>query len=191
MLNNFSEMKEELSNKLAAANVTIEEERAKYGRDMESLENRFLVEREKMKRNFDMNFDAAKRELEGTVDKKLSGKVRKTQVMNVLIRKELESQVRVLRAPSLHHCTILCVLCSKSKHAEKLLELNEDIVQRDRDLKMELQLARSMQEEMATKLAAYQRTIRQLNERISAAEAEAQRSRQDRDDEARLQVCMQ
>eukprot|EP01036_Dinobryon_divergens_P022608 gene22608-30880_t len=167
MLNNFSEMKEELSNKLSAANATIEEERAKYGHDVESLENRFLVEREKMKRNFDMNFDAAKRELEGTVDKKLSGKVRKTQVMNVLIRKELESQ---------------------SKHAEKLLELNEDIVQRDRDLKMELQLARSMQEEMATKLAAYQRTIRQLNERIAAAEAEAQRSRQDREDEARMQV---
>eukprot|EP01035_Chromulina_nebulosa_P056242 gene56242-77095_t len=92
MLNNFSEMKEELSNKLSAANATIEEERAKYGHDVESLENRFLVEREKMKRNFDMNFDAAKRELEGTVDKKLSGKVRKTQVMNVLIRKELESQ---------------------------------------------------------------------------------------------------
>ena len=61
-------------------------------------------------------------------------------------------------------------------------------MQRDRDLKMELQLARSMQEEMATKLAAYQRTIRQLNERIAAAEAEAQRSRQDRDDEARMQV---
>jgi hypothetical protein len=96
MLNNFSEMKEELSSKLAAANATIEEERAKYARDVEALENRFLVEREKMKRNFDLNFDAAKRELEGTVDKKLSGKVRKTQVMNVLIRKELESQVRQL-----------------------------------------------------------------------------------------------
>jgi len=96
MLNNFSEMKEDLSNKLVAANATIEEERAKYAHDVESLENRFLVERERMKRTFDLNFDAAKRELEGTVDKKLSGKVRKTQVMNVLIRKELESQVRQL-----------------------------------------------------------------------------------------------
>ena len=82
----------------------------------------------------------------------------------------------------------LLLRCWQSKHAEKLLELNEDIVQRDRDLKMELQLARSMQEEMATKLAAYQRTIRQLNERIAAAEAEAQRGRQERDEEVRQQV---
>ena len=109
MLNNFSEMKEELSSKLAAANATIEEERAKYARDVEALENRFLVEREKMKRNFDLNFDAAKRELEGTVDKKLSGKVRKTQVMNVLIRKELESQVRQLISYPILSCAITAI----------------------------------------------------------------------------------
>ena len=95
MLNNFSEMKEELNNKLATANILLEEERAKYSHDIEMLENRFLVEREKMKRNFELNFEAAKRELESTVDKKLSGKVRNTQVMNVLVRKELESQVNI------------------------------------------------------------------------------------------------
>lgn len=88
-------MKEELNNKLATANILLEEERAKYSHDIEMLENRFLVEREKMKRNFELNFEAAKRELESSVDKKLSGKVRNTQVMNVLVRKELESQVNI------------------------------------------------------------------------------------------------
>jgi len=93
MLNNFSEMKDELSNKVATLNATLEEERSQFARDFELMENRFLVEREKLRRSYEARHEALQRELEGTVDKKLSGKVRKTQVMNVLIKKELENQV--------------------------------------------------------------------------------------------------
>jgi SMC interacting uncharacterized protein involved in chromosome segregation len=167
MLNNFSAAKDELTRKLSAANATLDEERAKHEKEVESLENRFLVEREKMRRVYEAKHESAKRELESTVDKKLSGKVRKTQVMNVLIRKELESQ---------------------SKHAEKLLEINESIVDRDRDLKRDLQLARGLQEEMATKLAAYQRTVRQLNEKLAVSEADLQRQQADFQEELRAQV---
>lgn len=62
--------------------------------------------------------------------------------------------------------------------------------QRDRDLKLELQISRSLQEEMATKLTAYQRTIRQLNEKLAAQEAEKQRISVERSDEAKLQVFL-
>jgi len=162
MLNNFSEMKDELTNKVAALNATLEEERAQFARNFEMAENRYLVEREKLRRTFEAKKEALEKQLEGTVDMKLSGKVRKTQVMNVLIKKELENQ---------------------SKHAEKLLEINEDIVLRDKDLKMELQLARSMQEEMATKLAAYQRTVRQLNDKVGSLEAGLRAAAEERERE--------
>jgi len=86
----------------------------------------------------------------------------------------------------------------QSKHAEKLLEINHGIVQRDKDLKMELQLARSMQDEMAGKLAAYQRTVRQLNEKLGSLEtrlrSEAEErellQRQQRDEAGSLQAEM-
>ena len=60
----------------------------------------------------------------------------------------------------------------QSKHAEKLLEINSSIMNRDKTLQIELQLSQSMQEEMASKLASYQRVVKGLNQKISGLETE-------------------
>lgn len=45
---------------------------------------------------------------------------------------------------------------------------NQQVLERDRELRQELELSRVTQTEMINRLALYQRLIKQLNERISA-----------------------
>lgn len=46
-------------------------------------------------------------------------------------------------------------------------------MERDRDLRQQLELSQSTQTEMVNRLALYQRLIKQLNERVVAEEAQA------------------
>ncbi len=55
----------------------------------------------------------------------------------------------------------------QSKQAEHVLVYNQKVMDRDRELKRELELTKSTQEEMVNRLALYQRLIKQLNERIA------------------------
>jgi len=45
--------------------------------------------------------------------------------------------------------------------------INRQIIERDRELRKDLDLAVSTEEEMAKRLVMYQRLIRQLNEKIA------------------------
>jgi hypothetical protein len=73
------------------------------------MENRFLLERDKLRKAFDSKYEETKKELEGSVEVKMTNKTKKTQIMNVVMKKELDSQ---------------------SMHAEKLLEINQTILDR-------------------------------------------------------------
>lgn len=59
----------------------------------------------------------------------------------------------------------------QSQHAEKLLEINEAMLERDKALKLELDVATSLNKDMTMRLAMTQRTIKQLNEKVAALDA--------------------
>lgn len=150
MLNTFSETKDETERNLKNLMNKLEEERVQFSINAESMENKFLLEREKLRKSYDVKYENIKSELELSIDGKLAKKTKKTQVMNIVMKKELDSQ---------------------SKHAERLLEINATLLQRDREQKLELELANSLSAEMTAKLAMYQRVIKQVNEKVAAQEA--------------------
>ncbi|KAJ1420790.1 hypothetical protein B484DRAFT_127815 [Ochromonadaceae sp. CCMP2298] len=150
MLSSFNEEKEESERNLQDLMVKLEEERAAFKTNAESIENRFLVERDKLRKAFEQKYAQTKRELESSVEVKMTSKTKKTQIMNLVMKKELDMQ---------------------SKHAEKLLEINQQVIQRDRGLKLELQLSTSLHSDTTMKLAISQRTVKQLTDRVAALEA--------------------
>jgi len=94
MLNSFSEEKEESERNLKVLMNKLEEERNQFRVNTESIENRFLVERDKLRKTYDQKYEQIKKELEDSVENKMSNKTKKTQLMNVIMKKELDSQVK-------------------------------------------------------------------------------------------------
>lgn len=94
MLNSFNEEKEESERNLKVLMGKLEEERAQFRANTESIENRFLLERDKLRKTYDQKYEKIKKELEDSVEGKMSTKTKKTQIMNVIMKKELDSQVR-------------------------------------------------------------------------------------------------
>lgn len=150
MLNSFNEEKLETDRQIQALMKQLEEERQQFKANAESIENKFLVERDKLRKTYDIKYEAIKKELESSVENKLSKKTKKTQIMNVIMKKELDNQ---------------------SRHAEKLLEINHSLMERDKALKLELELAHSLQEDLTKRLALAQRSIKQLDEKVAEMES--------------------
>jgi hypothetical protein len=95
MLNSFNEEKEESERNLKVLMNKLEEERGQFRVNTESIENRFLLERDKLRRTYDQKYEKFKKELEDSLETKMSNKTKKTQLMNVIMKKELDSQVSV------------------------------------------------------------------------------------------------
>ena len=93
MLNSFSEEKEESEKNLKLLMGKLEDERNQFKTNTESIENRFLLERDKLRKTYDQKYERIKKELEASVEGKMSNKTKKTQIMNVIMKKELDSQV--------------------------------------------------------------------------------------------------
>ena len=72
-------------------------------------------------------------------------------------------------------------LLTQSQHAEKLLEINQNMLERDKALKLELDVATSLNKDMTMRLAVSQRTIKQLNEKLVAMDAAETTSREAHD----------
>lgn len=158
MLSLFKTKKEELEKKTDTLLTTIEEQRRQGEQHIDAIESKHLLEKEKTRKTYDHKFESIRKELELTVDNKLSKKTKKTQIVNILMKKELEDQ---------------------SKHAEKLLEINQSIYESRNDLKQELELSRSMQQETNERLTMYQRMIKQLNEKVKLMEDQTDKEDQD------------
>ena len=167
MLNSFNEEKEESERNLKILMNKLEEERSQFRVNTESIENRFLLERDKLRKTYDQKYEKIKKELEGSVEVKMSNKTKKTQVMNAIMKKELDNQ---------------------SKHAEKLLEINQTMLDRDKALKLELDLVNSLHGDMTTRLTMYQRTIKQLNQKVADMEAAESATRQQHESELHSKV---
>lgn len=93
MLSSFSQQKDELESNLKNMERSLEEERKKFKETTELMENKFLMEREKLRKSYDLKYESIKKELEASMDGKLSQKTQKTQIMNVVMKKELDTQV--------------------------------------------------------------------------------------------------
>lgn len=96
MLNTYTEEKKEMETKIKELMTQIEEDRLQFKLNAESIENKFLMERDKLRKSYDIKYETLKRELEASVEIKLSKKTKKTQIMNVVMKKELDSQVYLL-----------------------------------------------------------------------------------------------
>ncbi len=105
MLSTFSQQKDELENNLRNMGKALEEERKRFKETTEMMENKFLVEREKLRKSYDLKYESIKKELEASMDGKLSAKTQKTQIMNVVMKKELDTQVYcILISCPFHGC---------------------------------------------------------------------------------------
>jgi len=62
---------------------------------------------------------------------------------------------------------MFCLHRVQSQHAEKLLEINQNMLERDKALKLELDVATSLNKDMTMRLAMAQRSIKQLSEKLA------------------------
>ena len=66
---------------------SLNEERDNFATSIAAMENRFLVEREKIKKSFDAKMELSQKELEASIDGKLSKKTQRTQIVNYMMKK--------------------------------------------------------------------------------------------------------
>lgn len=154
MLNHFAESKDETERVMKDLMVRLEEEREQFRVNADTMENRFLLEREKLRKSYDIKYESLKKEIEASIDGKLSKKTQKTQIMNVIMKKELDTQ---------------------SRHAERLLEINEQLVDKEKQLSRDLDLAHGLQHETLLKLHHLTSKLRGAEETLREKDAEVAR----------------
>ena len=125
---------------------TLEAERLQHKKNIDDLELRWIGERNLLEKDFDARVLASKLDADAAIEDRLSKNTKKTRLMNAAIKNELHYQ---------------------SKQADMVLEVNQQVLDRDRAMRLELQLAQSAEKEMIGKLSMYQRIIKQLNERVA------------------------
>lgn len=104
VFSNYSQSKQEMEKTMNDLMNTLEEERKQYQINMENMENKFLVERDKLRKTYDLKYESVKKDLESSIDGKLSKKTQRTQIMNVVMRKELDTQVYISYTNFLLYC---------------------------------------------------------------------------------------
>lgn len=67
----------------------------------------------------------------------------------------------------------------QSKQADQVLDMNALMIEKYNQMKLELSIAQSGQHESAERLSMYQTTIKSLNRRIAAEQAQFDQSRQE------------
>lgn len=124
-------------------------ERKKYTEIIDEMESRMHAEKIKMKNALELKIAEIKNELELNLDSKLNEKAQKAQVLNQIIKKELEIQ---------------------SKHADRLLEINQDIINKDRKRRIDLDIIEEQSNELMLKLATANKEKKSLLSKISNLE---------------------
>jgi hypothetical protein len=94
MLKDYALRKEEQEQELEQLRSTIERERKDFAEMKEEIEKKSLMERDKLRREYDYKKDQLKVEVETKVEERLSKKTKKVQVVNTIIKNELSTQVR-------------------------------------------------------------------------------------------------
>ena len=145
-LQEFSENKDELERNFEKLLETLEKERKHYSELVDENERKNIRERDRFRKDCAAQFEEYKNKLEEEADEKLSHKTKKTLKSNKMIKTELAYQ---------------------SKQADQVLVYNQKVLDKDRELRQELELTQTTQKEMVKRLALYQRLIKQLNEKVN------------------------
>ena len=149
-LQTFADTKQRMETDIVSLSGSLEQERTAFRSNIDTIENKFLLEREKIKKGYDQKYQKMKKEEASKLDVLLSKKTKNISISNVMMKKELDDQ---------------------SRHAEKLLEINKAMSDRDRELRIENQLSTSMISKLELDLATAQRLVRQQNENIKHLDA--------------------
>lgn len=149
-LKDFSDNKDELEKNFEKLLETLEVERKHYSELVDENERKSIRERDRFRKDCMAEFEEHKQKLQEEADDKLSSKTKKTLKTNKMIKTELTYQ---------------------SKQADQVLMYNKKVLDKDRELRQELELTQTTQKEMVRRLALYQRLIKQLNERVNSQEA--------------------
>jgi hypothetical protein len=144
ILQQFAKEKDDIEKRLEKLLYTLEEERKQYSKNVNDVENRMIYNKEKMKRELEDRLRLAKRELKEKYEQKLPEKAINALKASQASKAELKYQTRQVKA---------------------LLQFNQITEQRDKQLAVDLSLARHTEEEMIRKFAILQRMMKQLNER--------------------------
>lgn len=152
ILKSFSEQKDGGDKNLEKLMTTLENERRQFQRAAEEMENRTVLERERLRQEKEMDFERYKKEMQIQIEDRFSTDTRKTRDDNFRLKTELAYQ---------------------SLQAEKVAAFNSDIVTKDRDLRRSLEISQSTELEMGKRLVMYQRLVKQLNEKMQLEEAQS------------------
>lgn len=151
ILKQFSSEKESLDESLKELLDTLENERKQYRIYTEDMERKAALDREKVKHEFEQQILQYRADIQQKVDSKLSKAVKNTRNVNDHMVNELRYQ---------------------SNTVQNMMKLTDSIMDKDKELRVELSIAQSNEGEIAHRLATYQRIIKQLNGRIAHEEEE-------------------
>jgi hypothetical protein len=148
-LDDFLDQKEGMEEEMAVLKATLQKEREQNKTVLKELDLSWTIERDKLRKGYHRDLAALRQEM----DDKLVGKMTE-KTINIHTRNNQMSA-------ELHH---------QSKQADQVLIYNQMTVDRDRQLRVDLELAAAAEQEMSKKLGMYQRVLKELNAKMTAAE---------------------
>ena len=145
-LKDFSLEKESLDSTLKELLQTLETEREQYRINIDEIERKTAIDRDKLKHDYEQMIIEYRADIQKKVDAKLSRATRNTNTINACMKQELKYQ---------------------SNTVEGVIKLTDSVLDKDKELRVELSISQTNETEMVHRLATYQRIIKQLNERIT------------------------
>lgn len=143
-LNEFDEKKHLIEAELARANELIVIERGKHASIIDDIEMRKIKESNILEKNLVAQVEIIKQSYLAKVESSLDEETRSIRLENLRLKSEMKLQ---------------------SLEADKVREISKSILEKDRELRNEYQLAQSNEKELVNRLGTYQHLIKQLNER--------------------------
>ena len=145
-LDNFMEQKETLEEQLDSMKATLAKERDQNQKVLKQLDFDWTIEKDKLKKEYDKSLRELRAEMESKLESRINAKTRDIHIRNNEITEELIHQ---------------------SKQADQVLIFNKVTLDKERQMRLDLELGASAEQEMLKKLSMYQRMIKELNEKLS------------------------
>lgn len=144
LLKEFSDNRDQYVQKQEALEAELEQQKETSKRELQEMEMKFIKERRENKEEMKAKIEEVRRDYLNRVDASLDEKTREILLENLRLKDDMKLQERESRA---------------------VLGLNSNIIEQDRQLRNEYELAQSAEAELSNKLGLYQHLIRQLNDR--------------------------
>ena len=147
----FAAKKGAMEKEITTLKRSLEKERANCKTIIAEMEQQWTLERNRLKREKDKALQDLKEEIDKSLSDRLDKISRETMERNNHVEQELKLQ---------------------SHEADKVLEYNQTVLDKERELRLNLSLSQSMEAELMEKMTMYQRTIKAQNDVISRHEDE-------------------